>query len=229
MAAPTGRVLSLSVPACRRPIQYRLDAAAQTAGGFGLARPDRLDRLQHQVGIDVSHGPVTEHGIGIGLQRRSPLALVLVIAPGSLVRLDIGFGGRLECDRPGGIHGRRFELALPMVHGIDTASEQLARGQRLFTRLGQRHQIHRTDAHDARPALESIPDQPRLRPGRPDIEPEVPTVAITARLLDRRHLSRGQLARRRHPDPPDPWYTLLYTLTRVRSKSRWVGVDKRHR
>jgi hypothetical protein len=48
MPAPSCRILTLSVPARRRPIEDRLYAAAYPRRGLGLLPPDRLQRLHHQ-------------------------------------------------------------------------------------------------------------------------------------------------------------------------------------
>ena len=47
MAAPAGGILAAPMAASRCRIQYRFDALADPAGGFGLRGPDRLQHPHH--------------------------------------------------------------------------------------------------------------------------------------------------------------------------------------
>ena len=55
MPAPARRVLAFPISPRLRPIEHGLDAAPHPASRLRLRRPDRLQRLQHQPGIDGSN------------------------------------------------------------------------------------------------------------------------------------------------------------------------------
>src|SRR5262249_49918765 len=69
MAAPARRVLARAIPTCLRPIQDGLDTPAHAARGLGFRRPDRLQDLEDQRGIDRLHRERADQGLSVGGER----------------------------------------------------------------------------------------------------------------------------------------------------------------
>ena len=78
MAAPPGGVLAVAEALGLGRVQNLFNPSAHPRGGFGLRRPDRLQDRQHVIGGDGIHR-LGAQGSGVGLQRRFPLSLVLLV------------------------------------------------------------------------------------------------------------------------------------------------------
>ena len=100
VAAPECQVLAISQAPNLRGRQDAFDATTHAACRLRRGRPDRFDYLQHEVGIDVSHGHVAEDGIGVGGEGIAPLLFVLAVLPAGLVGFDKLLGAFLEGCRP---------------------------------------------------------------------------------------------------------------------------------
>src|SRR5438876_2616113 len=92
MAFPARRVVAFAVAARCRPAENALDAAADARGGFRLGVPYRLDRAQHEHGIDFVDWEIAKDRKRVIAERLAPLALALAAAPSRRVRLDIFLG-----------------------------------------------------------------------------------------------------------------------------------------
>ena len=64
---------------------HALDPAAHSTGGLRFGLPDRPEHFEHEVGVDIDHGHVAKHGIGIGGKGFAPLLAVLGVAPACLL------------------------------------------------------------------------------------------------------------------------------------------------
>lgn len=58
MPAPTRRVLARPVPPRRCPVEHVFDPATESLGSLRLRRPDRLQHLQDERGVDGAHGQI---------------------------------------------------------------------------------------------------------------------------------------------------------------------------
>ena len=81
VAAPTGRVVALAVAARRGPVQDALDPAAHPRGGLRLGRPDRLEDLHDEAGVDRADRQLADHRVGVGGDGAGPLRPVLAVLP----------------------------------------------------------------------------------------------------------------------------------------------------
>src|ERR1700724_2066146 len=147
VAAPTRRVLALSIAARRSPIENAFDPAAHPACGLGLDCPDRLDHLHDEPYVDRLHRQRSEDGIDIGAERRRPLRRVLRISPACLMRGDVALGASSECHRLGRVELRLDTLAPTLLDRIEAVETCLAAFERFLPRLGEAHRICRTEPH----------------------------------------------------------------------------------
>src|SRR6516164_9679971 len=96
MTTPTGRVLTLAIPAHLGPIKDNLDAPSYTASGFGLCRPNRLQHFEHERGLNCLNREISDDWLGVCAERSLPLCGMLAVAPAGAMRLDVAFGTFLE-------------------------------------------------------------------------------------------------------------------------------------
>jgi hypothetical protein len=96
VAAPHCRVFAGSPPPNLGEREHALDSAAHSTCRLCLCLPDRLDHLEYQSCINVSHGNVADDGIGIVFEGIAPLLAMLGVLPSSLVGFDELLGGLLE-------------------------------------------------------------------------------------------------------------------------------------
>src|SRR3954453_16068383 len=87
-ALPLRRVRTLAVAAHGRGIEHRLDTASHSGRRFRLLRPDRVEYLHDEPGVDRGDGKSAESRIAIGGERVAPLLAMLRVAPARLVAGD---------------------------------------------------------------------------------------------------------------------------------------------
>ena len=68
MAAPARRVFTVAVAARRCPVEDRLDPAAHPARGFGLLRPNRLNRPHDETDINNLHRELAEYRVDVTVE-----------------------------------------------------------------------------------------------------------------------------------------------------------------
>src|SRR3546814_2592806 len=96
MAAPAGGVFSFPITPRLSGIEDRFHATAHAACSLGFVLPDRLKDFQDVGRANLRHGQFANDWIDVCGQSVLPLLPVLVIAPASLVRRDVGFGHGFE-------------------------------------------------------------------------------------------------------------------------------------
>src|SRR6185437_3082816 len=149
MPLPASRVFSLELALRLCGIDHLLDATANAAGRFGLARPDRLDDPQDQRRIDRADGKITDSLAIVVLgrlpclvdaeQRHQPLVGMLGIFPARPIGFDEALCSRPERDRLGSLDaGSGFSLALGLDR-VSAVAANLASVSRLLARLVKAH------------------------------------------------------------------------------------------
>jgi hypothetical protein len=162
MTFPPGRVLPLTVFSCRRPIQHRLDPAADPARCFWFRSPDRLYCLQDEPNIDRLDGEITKYRIDISAKAARPLRSVPWVTPASLVRFDIALGtfGKGHC------RGRSTpllgSLGPAILDWVDTIEPLMSTRSGALPRLSKRDRVQWPQAHFACFAIESEAVDPTL-------------------------------------------------------------------
>ena len=68
MAAPARWVFTVAVAARRCPVEDRLDPAAHPARGFGLLRPNRLNRPHDETDINNLHRELAEYRVDVTVE-----------------------------------------------------------------------------------------------------------------------------------------------------------------
>src|SRR5262245_19606751 len=135
---------------------------------------------------------------------------MLAIAPASAVRLDVGFGAFLECNRFGRIESRLQPLSTSCLDGVDTVMAPQAMLACPLARFDQADGVGRPHAHPPRPAIEHEAENPVLRAvfGDPQIKPS--TVAVHSWLFCLVHLEGRELADRPRHGPTSNNYVHKY-------------------
>ena len=95
VATPARRVFTRPEPTNRGCIEDLLNAAPKALGSLRQPLPDRLQNLQHRLGVDVVNRQCPDLR-AIGGEGHPPLRDVLVIAPALAVGLDIVVGAFAE-------------------------------------------------------------------------------------------------------------------------------------
>ena len=197
MAAPAGGILAAPMAARRGRIQYRLDALADPARGYGLRVPDRLQDAHHQPGVDLLDGQGAEERVDIGGQRVAPLVAVLGAAPARLVRLDEGFRRIPEGDLLGARSPLGGHLPVAGADGVDPRRYQPARFGRPRTGFCEAHGGEGAQAHVTGLAVPGVAIDPGATLRSRDLEIKPAAVGMHAGPLRPRHRQRRQ-----PPDPP---------------------------
>lgn len=174
------------------PIKHRADPLAYAAGRFGLAQPDRQQRLADLRAFDVIDEAVADEGIGVGFERRDPLDLMLAVLPAGLVfRVDL-FGGDPK--------GRNDDLLFLLFRDrIDALGDQAAILAGLGARFGKGEHLGRAQANITTAALDTDPEDPALRSARRDIEDQAIAINVPTRRSEVLDLGGSELAHVRIP------------------------------
>jgi hypothetical protein len=122
----------------RRPAEHRLDAAAQPAGSFRLCRPQRLDDLHDERGVDCLHRECADHRRHVGLQAARPLSAMDQIFPSGSVLPHVALGGLIERHRSGARSEIPRDLRVPHLDRVVSFQQQLAVFARLLSRFDER-------------------------------------------------------------------------------------------
>ena len=85
MARSSG-ILALPELSDGSPVEDGLNAATEPGSRFCLRLPDQLNRFHDKRHVDRLHLQVAEYGIGVQLQRRSPLRGMFLILPTNSMR-----------------------------------------------------------------------------------------------------------------------------------------------
>ena len=115
----------------------------------GFVRPDRLDHLHDQCGIDQVQRHVADDRIGVLHQRRGPLRRMLVVLPGDAMGRHVGSRCVLELQRFCLFERRLPPCHLARVDRIDVFFAELAAFKRALARFGKRHRDARAEPHVA--------------------------------------------------------------------------------
>jgi len=121
-------------------------------------------------GPDLGNGQFPDHRIDVSRQRVLPLLPVLVIAPATLIRADVGFCNGLERN-PGHLSRlsrstRRSGLPLAFFEGINPGLDLKAESVPRIAGFGKRNAIlaSRSKANVPRLAVEHVAVDPRPGP-----------------------------------------------------------------
>src|SRR5262249_58427579 len=106
MPLPSCRVLASAITARLCPIEDAFDASAHPARCFRFRRPDRVQHLAHEGGIDRLNRQRADDREREAPERTLPLLDVLAVAPSGAVILDVAIGTLLERHRLGSIQPR---------------------------------------------------------------------------------------------------------------------------
>src|SRR5262249_14991395 len=108
VALPPCRVLHLCPITARLcPIEDAFDAPTNAARCFRLRRPDRVQHLAHEGGVDRLNREHADDREREAPERTLPLLDVLAVAPSSAVILDVAIRTLLERHRLGSIEPRQ--------------------------------------------------------------------------------------------------------------------------
>src|SRR6516162_10321394 len=86
---PASRIVSIAEVTSGRPIEYRLDATANSTGRLGLGRPNRLKRLYDEPYINGLDRKAPERRSHVSGQSVLPLRCMLGISPSGTVRRNV--------------------------------------------------------------------------------------------------------------------------------------------
>lgn len=160
MPAPSRWILPLTKAAHRRPIEHGFDSAAQSRGRFRLLRPQGLDDLHHQRGVNAVNRKRPDCRLGVRLKRRAPLRRVLGVAPAGAVSREILLGALPEGQRGGCLKGSLGAVRSASLNRIDTFVNLPSALGRLCARFGQPKDRERTEAHFAGAAAKGEAEDP---------------------------------------------------------------------
>src|SRR5262249_7638251 len=127
-------------------------------------------------------------------QRVGPLLPVFLVAPASLVSLDVGLSALPEGHRPGRLDLLSRPARLAGLNGVDARLELLPTRAGRATSLREGHICQRAQPHGASPAIEHEPEEPGLHSGLRDLEVQAAAIRIEAGLVGPRHRKRIQPA-----------------------------------
>src|SRR5258708_8487747 len=138
MAAPAGGVFAIAKAFSFGRVQHLFDSAPHSRGGFGLDRPDRLQRRKYVVGADSVYRLGAKGG-SIVLQRRFPLRLMLLIA--KALRKRLAYLVSYFAER------RNAALPLALIDWVDPLGNLPARRGGVLTGIGERHACGASEPH----------------------------------------------------------------------------------
>jgi hypothetical protein len=98
---PLCRVRPLAEAAHGRCIKHSLDPTAHSTCCFGFLRPDRIENLDDESGVDRGDGQFTQYRIDVAGERVAPLLPVFRVALARLVAPDELLGHLAEGAAPG--------------------------------------------------------------------------------------------------------------------------------
>src|SRR5262245_53787364 len=126
MPTPPGRVLAIAKATCLRPIEHCLDPTAHSPSGFGLRRPQGLDRLHHHTYVDFAnrHGPKFRRNVSC--ECVLPLLTMFRVVPAYCVSLDVSAGTIVERHCACGFDFLRGTLSLAALERVDLVDQQRA-------------------------------------------------------------------------------------------------------
>src|SRR5262249_41669708 len=195
MPLPPCRVLAGAIAARLCPIEDAFDASAHPARCFRLRRPDRVQHLAHEGGIDRLNRQRADDREREAPERTLPLLDVLAVAPSSAVILDVAIRTLLERHRLGSIEPRQRTSGTSGLNWVYTFMPQPACVERLRAGLCEAVERERAEPHLPRASVEHVAIHPRC-PALGDLEIKPAAVGIHAGQLRPRHLERCQSSRR---------------------------------
>ena len=101
VAFPLCWVGSLPKASHRSSVEYRFDATAHPARRLGLLRPDRVENLNDEPGVNRRDRQFPQNRVDISGEGIPPLLAVLGVAPANLVAADEFLGHFAEGPPPG--------------------------------------------------------------------------------------------------------------------------------
>ena len=105
------------------------------------------------------------------LQGRCPLCPMLLVLPACLVRFDVAPSGLIERHGLGVLSLGCGKLPMFGVDRINAIGDKLTSRPRPLAGFLQAERVDAAQAHLPSPAIHLVSEDPRLRAGRPDLQP----------------------------------------------------------
>src|SRR5215469_13226499 len=160
VALPLCRVRTLPETAHSRSVEYRLDATANPARRLGLLRPDGVENLDDQPGVDRRDRQLPQNRVHVSAEGITPLLAVLGVAPANFVTADEFLGHPAESSALGGGKPMCLPFSRPCGERVYPIVALLSMRQRLCARFCKRDIGIGSEPHIAAFAIKLKPEDP---------------------------------------------------------------------